>query len=137
MGAGRIPRRYGLLRWLIFVAVYFLLATISLETRDPWSLSSTIWLPAGLLLGVLCTRSPAQWPMWAISGGTAFFGQPAARSPLGYCAGVRLARFSDHLPAGVNLEWAATLFKRLVASWRNIAFAGRRLPCQRRRWPVQ
>ncbi|HGM5420605.1 TPA: MASE1 domain-containing protein [Serratia liquefaciens] len=73
MGAGRIPRRYGLLRWLIFVAVYFLLATISLETRDPWSLSSTIWLPAGLLLGVLCTRSPAQWPVWAISAGVLHF----------------------------------------------------------------
>lgn len=73
MGAGRIPRRYYLLRWLIFVAVYFLLATISLETRDPWSLSSTIWLPAGLLLGVLCTRSPAQWPMWAISAGALHF----------------------------------------------------------------
>lgn len=73
MGTGRIPRRYSLLRWLIFVAVYFLLATISLETRDPWSLSSTIWLPAGLLLGVLCTRSPAKWPMWAISAGVLHF----------------------------------------------------------------
>lgn len=75
MDAGRISRRYGLLRWLVFVAVYFLLATISLETRDPWSLSTTIWLPAGLLLGVLCTRTrtPAQWPMWAISAGVLHF----------------------------------------------------------------
>ncbi|HEJ9094109.1 TPA: MASE1 domain-containing protein [Serratia odorifera] len=73
MDAGRTSLRYGLLHWLIFIALYFLLATISLETRDPWSLSSTVWLPAGLLLGILCTRQPAQWPMWVISAGVMHF----------------------------------------------------------------
>ncbi|KYQ96978.1 hypothetical protein AWY96_00075 [Serratia plymuthica] len=73
MDTRRISRHYGLLHWLIFIAVYFLLATISLETRDPWSLSSTVWLPAGLLLGVLCTHHLVQWPMWAISAGVLHF----------------------------------------------------------------
>ncbi|MCS3408213.1 MASE1 domain-containing protein [Serratia sp. AKBS12] len=73
MDAGRTSFRYGLLHWLIFIAVYFLLATISLATRDPWSLSSAVWLPAGLLLGILCIRQPAQWPMWVISAGVMHF----------------------------------------------------------------
>lgn len=73
MDTGHISRHYDLLHWLTFIAVYFLLATISLETRDPWSLSSTVWLPAGLLLGVLCTHHLVQWPMWALSAGVLHF----------------------------------------------------------------
>ncbi|WP_261119790.1 MASE1 domain-containing protein [Serratia ficaria] len=55
--------------WLAFVIVYFSLAMISLETRDPWSLSSAVWLPAGLVLGTLCTCPRIYWPIWGVSAG--------------------------------------------------------------------
>jgi len=58
------------INWLIFVFLYFILAMISLETRDPWSLSSTVWLPAGLVLGTLCTSPRIYWPVWGVSAGS-------------------------------------------------------------------
>lgn len=61
--------RKGIGYWLAFVVVYFSLAMISLETRDPWSLSSAVWLPAGLVLGTLCTCPRIYWPIWGVSAG--------------------------------------------------------------------
>ncbi|MEG3134377.1 MASE1 domain-containing protein [Rouxiella sp. T17] len=56
-------------KWFLFAVSYFFLAYLCLETRDSGSLSSTIWLPAGLTLGVL-SRSPlSRWPLWIISAG--------------------------------------------------------------------
>nr|WP_303047398.1 MASE1 domain-containing protein [Serratia marcescens] len=54
---------------MAFVVVYFSLAMISLETRDPWSLSSAVWLPAGLVLGTLCTCPRTYWPILGVSAG--------------------------------------------------------------------
>lgn len=61
--------RTGVVRWLIFISLYSVLAMFSLETRDPWSLSSSVWLPAGLVLGVLCTCPRAYWPVLGVSAG--------------------------------------------------------------------
>lgn len=57
------------LNWLFFAVSYFSLAYLCLETRDTGSLSSTIWLPAGLTLGVLSRSSLSRWPLWIISAG--------------------------------------------------------------------
>jgi len=56
-----------LIGWLAFIACDFLLAMMSLQVRDVWSLSSLVWFPAGLLLGVLCTLPPRFWPIWLLS----------------------------------------------------------------------
>lgn len=64
---------YGIVYWGVFTLTYFLLATICLQTRDPWSLSSTVWLPSGLLLGVLCALPPARWPLWVITASALHF----------------------------------------------------------------
>lgn len=62
--------RPNLLRnWLLYSLVYFSLAMLCLETRDPWSLSSNIWLPSGLTLGVLFFYPKAYWPLWLVSAG--------------------------------------------------------------------
>lgn len=61
--------RKALWYWLAFSIFYFGLAMFSLETRDSWSLSSSVWLPAGLVLGVLCTSQPVYWPLWGMSAG--------------------------------------------------------------------
>lgn len=53
--------------WLLFIITYLLLEMISLETRDPWSLSSTIAFPAGLVLGTLSVSSRTSWPLWGVS----------------------------------------------------------------------
>ena len=55
--------------WLGFITIYTLLAMFSLETRDPWSLSSAVWLPAGLVLGTLCICPRLYWPLWGVSAG--------------------------------------------------------------------
>ncbi|WAT01334.1 MASE1 domain-containing protein [Rouxiella chamberiensis] len=55
--------------WLLFCLSYFALAFLCLETRDNGSLSSSIWLPAGLTLGVLCASPLSRWPLWAVSAG--------------------------------------------------------------------
>jgi len=57
------------LKWLLFSLSYLSLAFICLQTRDNGSLSSSIWLPAGLTLGVLCTTSVSRWPIWLVSAG--------------------------------------------------------------------
>jgi integral membrane sensor domain MASE1 len=59
--------RSGMFSWLLFTVFYFLLSMVSLETRDPWSLSSVVWLPAGLLLGALCSSPGKLWPQWLIT----------------------------------------------------------------------
>lgn len=64
---------YGMAYWGVFILTYFLLATICLQTRDPWSLSSTVWLPSGLLLGVLCVLPPSRWPLWVITASALHF----------------------------------------------------------------
>ncbi|GEM_PF-1517095 len=57
------------LKWLLFCLCYFLLAFLCLETRDNGSLSSAIWLPAGLTLGILCSAPLSRWPLWLVSAG--------------------------------------------------------------------
>lgn len=56
-----------LCRWMIFNVFYLLLSVVSLETRDPWGLSSTIWLPSGLVLGVLSIAQYTHWPVWVVT----------------------------------------------------------------------
>lgn len=68
--------------WLLFNLVYFGFAMFSLETRDPWSLSSSVWAPSGLVLGVLCISPRIYWSIWGISAGvlhvivSLFYGRP-------------------------------------------------------------
>src|SRR5690606_21051458 len=75
-------RREVLGYWLLFCLVYFGFAMFSLETRDPWSLSSSVWPPSGLVLGVLCISHRVYWPIWGISAGglhvlaSLFYGRP-------------------------------------------------------------
>lgn len=59
--------RKGIGYWLAFIAIYLVLAMISMENRDSWSLSSAVWLPAGLVLGILCTSPRIYWPIWGVS----------------------------------------------------------------------
>ncbi|WP_156322194.1 hypothetical protein [Winslowiella iniecta] len=56
-----------LIGWLAFIGCDFLLAMMSLQVRDVWSLSALVWFPAGLLLGVLCTLPLRFWPIWLLS----------------------------------------------------------------------
>ncbi|PKH18419.1 hypothetical protein CIG19_21130 [Enterobacterales bacterium CwR94] len=55
--------------WLLFNVAYFFLGIFSLETRDPWSLASPVWLPAGLVLGLFCTSPRTYWPLCGVSIG--------------------------------------------------------------------
>ncbi|AFI89643.1 MASE1 domain-containing protein [Pectobacterium parmentieri] len=61
--------RQGVVYWLLFCITYFMLAVISMETRDPWSLSTAIGLPTGLVLGALCTCPRTYWPIWGVGAG--------------------------------------------------------------------
>lgn len=54
-------------QWVMFNLLFLVLAMFGLETRDPWSLSSAVWLPAGLLLGTLCTSPVKYWPVYGTS----------------------------------------------------------------------
>ncbi|MFS2222949.1 hypothetical protein [Pantoea sp. B65] len=54
--------------WLAFICCDFALAMLSLQVRDVWSLSSLVWFPAGLLLGILCALAPRYWLLWLLSG---------------------------------------------------------------------
>lgn len=56
-----------LIGWLAFICCDFFLAMMSLQARDVWSLSSLVWFPAGLLLGILCTLPLRYWPIWLLS----------------------------------------------------------------------
>ncbi|MBH3000346.1 MASE1 domain-containing protein [Serratia marcescens] len=62
-------RRKSIIYVASFSFFYFTLAMLCLETRDPWSLSSLVWLPSGLLLGVLCISPRILWPLWGVSSG--------------------------------------------------------------------
>ncbi|MCU5772730.1 hypothetical protein N5923_12335 [Erwiniaceae bacterium BAC15a-03b] len=53
--------------WLAFVCCDFALAMLSLQVRDVWSLSSLVWFPAGLLLGVVCALPVRYWLVWLLS----------------------------------------------------------------------
>lgn len=55
--------------WILFTLAYSLLALICLKARDPWSLSSTVWLPAGLTLIALCHSTLQNWPIWIFTSG--------------------------------------------------------------------
>jgi len=48
----------------MFVLCYSLLAYLCLQTRDPWSLSTYVWLPAGVTLTVLCITPWQKWYIW-------------------------------------------------------------------------
>ncbi|MBP2169718.1 hypothetical protein J2125_002910 [Erwinia toletana] len=56
-----------LIGWLAFVCCDFALAMLSLQVRDVWSLSSLVWFPAGLLLGVVCALPVRYWLAWLLS----------------------------------------------------------------------
>jgi hypothetical protein len=53
--------------WLAFVSLYIILAMFSFQTRDPWSLSTLVWVPSGLVLGTLFVTSPRYWHLWLVS----------------------------------------------------------------------
>lgn len=53
--------------WLAFVSLYIILAIFSFQTRDPWSLSTLVWIPSGLVLGTLFVTSPRYWHLWLVS----------------------------------------------------------------------
>ncbi|MEW5561957.1 MASE1 domain-containing protein [Enterobacter asburiae] len=55
------------LRWLVFCLCWSGLALLSLQYRDPWSFSTTTWLPACILFATLLLTSIKQWPLWVIS----------------------------------------------------------------------
>ncbi|HHB1427533.1 TPA: hypothetical protein ACOQZT_003142 [Serratia odorifera] len=54
--------------WAIFTPTSFLLALLSLQVRDVWSLSSLVWFSGGLLLGVLLAVRPRYWLLWLVTG---------------------------------------------------------------------
>lgn len=54
--------------WLVFVLIDFALALLSLQIRDVWSLSSLIWFPGGIILGIVYALPPRQWPLWLVTG---------------------------------------------------------------------
>lgn len=55
------------LQWLMFCMLWSALALLSLSSRDPWSLSTTTWLPAGVLFFTLIISPQGKWPLWLIS----------------------------------------------------------------------
>lgn len=61
-----------------------MLALFSFQNRDPWSFSSTVWFPAGLLLAALWLSPRRDWPMWLITAGLlhALCGVYTGRPPL-------------------------------------------------------
>lgn len=69
--------------WLLFSGSYLLLAILCLQARDPWSLSTSVWLPAGLTMIALCHTSRTTWPIWIVTSGllhalvSFFYGRPA------------------------------------------------------------
>ncbi|WP_219357795.1 hypothetical protein [Enterobacter sp. BIDMC 29] len=42
---------------------------LSFHTRDSWSLSTTLWLPAPLLFAALWLTAPREWPLWLATAG--------------------------------------------------------------------
>jgi putative effector of murein hydrolase LrgA (UPF0299 family) len=58
-----------IVRWLGFSGLYILLALLSFHTRDSWSLSTTLWLPAPLLFATLWLTPVRYWPLWLASAG--------------------------------------------------------------------
>ncbi|MHC9060951.1 hypothetical protein [Pantoea sp. y20] len=52
------------LQWLVFCLMWSALALLSLGSRDPWSLSTTTWLPAGVLFFTLVISPQGKWPLW-------------------------------------------------------------------------
>lgn len=100
------------LKWLIFSVSYFSLAFLCLETRDNDSLTSIIWLPAGLTLGVLCSTSPSRWPIWLITAGVFHL----------------FASYLHHRPAGIALVFALNDLMTLCLSalfWQSAGKASR------------
>jgi hypothetical protein len=73
-----------LLYWAGFATLYTLLALFSFQNRDPWSFSSTVWFPAGLLLAALWLSARRDWPLWLITAGLlhALCGVYTGRPPL-------------------------------------------------------
>lgn len=72
-----------LFAWLLFSLSYLLLAILCLQARDPWSLSTSVWLPAGLTMIALCHTSRTTWPIWIVTSGllhafvSFLYGRPA------------------------------------------------------------
>lgn len=59
-----------MLRWSGFVLAYSLLALLSFLSRDHWSFSTTVWLPAGLVFALLWYSPRREWPLWLATAGT-------------------------------------------------------------------
>lgn len=49
--------------------IYTLLAFISYASRDPWSFSTTIWMPVMVVMAVLWCSSGREWPVWLVTAG--------------------------------------------------------------------
>jgi integral membrane sensor domain MASE1 len=59
-------KRNAFLWRVLFVLAYASLAFISMRQRDPLTLSTLYWPPAGLLLAALMLATPRQWPAWLV-----------------------------------------------------------------------
>ncbi|WP_437613389.1 hypothetical protein [Erwinia sp. V71] len=129
-----------LLSWLTFLCADFALAMLSLQVRDVWSLSSLVWFPAGMVLGVICALRPRDWPLWLLSAAlvhllaSQLYGRPVTVSlifcgydlllltvtallwQLRYGAMFRLAKVRDMLLL-VALCVVTGLLERLASSW--------------------
>lgn len=60
---------HNLIRWVLFTSLYSLLALLSFQSWDAWSLSTTQWFPAPLLFAVLWLTSILEWPQWLATAG--------------------------------------------------------------------
>lgn len=58
-----------IVRWVLFSGLYSLLALLSFQSRDAWSLSTTLWFPASLLFAVLWLTPVRDWPLWLVTAG--------------------------------------------------------------------
>lgn len=57
------------IRWVLFSGLYSLLALLSFQSRDAWSLSTTLWFPAPLLFAMIWLTPVRDWPLWLITAG--------------------------------------------------------------------
>ncbi|WP_345828053.1 MASE1 domain-containing protein [Erwinia sp. HDF1-3R] len=55
------------LQWLAFCLLWSGLAMLSLDSRDPWSFSTTSWLAGGILFGTLLLSRMRTWPLWLVT----------------------------------------------------------------------
>jgi hypothetical protein len=58
-----------IIHWVLFSGLYSILALLSFQSRDVWSLSTTLWFPASLLFAALWLTPVRDWPLWLATAG--------------------------------------------------------------------